>query len=96
MEDADWDIIIENRTVLVGDFNTHSPYWNPTCEHRQRAQRLENIIDRYGLIVNNDISVATRPKQTKGRSIDLILKTLDLGDFPAWTIEQDCATPSDH
>ena len=83
--------------MILGDFNAHSPYWNPGCEHRQRAGQLENIIDRYGLIVNNDTSIATRPKQTQGRSIiDLTLTTPDLEYLPAWTIDPEYATPSDH
>lgn len=41
--------------------------------------------------------VATRPKQTLSCSIiDLTLTTPDLGYLPAWTIDPDYATPSDH
>ena len=97
IDDVNWDAIITNRTLLLGDFNAHSPYWNPACQHRQRADRLEFIIDQYGLIVNNDTTVATRPKKSPGLSIiDLTLTTPDIGFLSAWTIDPDYATPSDH
>ncbi|KAI0998334.1 hypothetical protein K3495_g9861 [Podosphaera aphanis] len=97
IDDMSWDSVIENRTILLGDFNTHSPYWNPARQHRQRADGLESIIKRYDLIVNNDTTIATRPKQSPGLSIiDLTLTTPDIGLLPAWTIDPEYATPSDH
>lgn len=97
IEDVNWDVVIESRTIIVGDFNAHSPYWNPTCQRRQRAAQLEFIIDKYGLLINNDMTTATRPKQTPGCSIiDLTLTTPDLGFLHAWTIDPEYATPSDH
>lgn len=97
IEDVDWQKNIEGRTVLTGDFNAHSTYWNPECRRRERAEKLEALIDTYGLIVNNDTSIPTRPKQTAGRSIiDLTITTPALGYVAEWSIDPECATPSDH
>lgn len=76
IEDVDWQKIIEGRTVLTGDFNAHSTYWNPECRRRERAEKLEALIDTHCLIVNNDTLIPTRPKQTAGHSIiDLKITT---------------------
>lgn len=43
------------------------------------------------------MTTPTRPKQTSGCSIiDLTMSTPDLGYLPAWTIDPEYATPSDH
>ena len=97
IEDVSWDKVIEKRTLLVGDFNAHSPYWNSLCRRRIRADQLESIIDRHKLLVNNEMTTPTRPKQTSGCSIiDLTMSTPDLGYLPVWTIDPEYATPSDH
>lgn len=67
------------------------------CQQRQRAEGLETLIDEYGLIVNIDMTVATRPKQTSGRSIiDLTLTSSSLEYLPVWAIDPELANPSDH
>ncbi|POS88401.1 hypothetical protein EPUL_000062 [Erysiphe pulchra] len=57
IDDIDWKNVIKGRSIILGDFNAHSPYLNPACRHRQRADQLETIIDDYGLLVNNDTTV---------------------------------------
>lgn len=97
IQDVDWEKVIEGRTVLVGDFNAHSVYWNPDCTRRERAEDLEALIDKYELIVNNDTAVPTRPKNTAGHSIiDLTITTPALGFVASWSIDPEYATPSDH
>lgn len=97
IDDIDWNNVIKGRTIILGDFNAHSPYGNLACRHRLRADQLETIIDDYGLLVNNDTTMATRPKQTPGHSIiDLTLTIPELDYLPAWTIDPDYVTPSDH
>ncbi|KAI0996243.1 hypothetical protein K3495_g11936 [Podosphaera aphanis] len=97
IQDVDWETVIEGRTILVGDFNAHSIYWNPECRRRERAETLEALIDKYELIVNNDMAVPTRPKNTAGHSIiDLTITTPALGFVAAWSIDPEYATPSDH
>jgi len=61
---------------MLGDFNAHSVVWNPRALTRANAGPLETIIDTYRLFVNNDLDVATRPKNTLGNSIiDLAIST---------------------
>lgn len=89
--------MIEGRTVLAGDFNAHNTYWNLDCRRRERAEVLEMLINEYDLIINNDTTIPTRPKQTAGHSvIDLTIITLALGYVAGWLIDQEYATPSDH
>ena len=97
IQDVDWETVIEGRTILMGDFNAHSIYWNPECRRRERAETLEALIDKYELIVNNDMAVPTRPKNTAGHSIiDLTITTPALGFVAAWSIDPEYSTPSDH
>ncbi|POS82736.1 hypothetical protein EPUL_004709 [Erysiphe pulchra] len=87
----------DGRTVLAGDFNAHSTYWNPEYRRQERTEILEGLIDKYSLIINNDTLIPTRLKQTAGRSVtDLTFTTPVLGFVAAWTIDPEYATPSDH
>jgi hypothetical protein len=43
-----WDRIITGRgghAIICGDFNVHSPRWNPHCTERGDADFPESIID---------------------------------------------------
>lgn len=95
--DVNWSFIIENRTILLSDFNLHSLCWNPVCQQGQRAIGLKAIKDQFELIVNNDVTVATRPEQLPGLSIiELTLTTPDIGHLSVWTIDPEYTTPWDH
>lgn len=63
IQDAEWEKIIDGRTVLAGDFNAHSAYWNPECRRRERAEVLEAMIDKFNLIFNNNTSIPTWPQK---------------------------------
>jgi hypothetical protein len=83
--------------VLLGDFNAHSPAWNPLISRRNEAGPLEEIINEHNLILNNEPGAITRPgKGNKGSIIDLTFTTVELGPLELWAIETDCPTPSDH
>ena len=89
--------MIEGRCLLVGDFNAHSPLWNPLARARVNAGPLEDLIDEAGLYINNELGVPTRPKRTPGISIiDLALTTVSMGPLETWTIDQGHPTGSDH
>ena len=92
LEDVQWDQITKGRCLLVGDFNTHSPLWNPLVRARVNAGPLEDLIDKAGLYINDELGVSTQPKNTPGISIiDLALTTVSMGPLEAWTIgEEDC------
>ena len=81
----------------MGDFNAHSPLWNPLARARVNARPLENLIDEAGLYINNELGVSTRPKRTPGISIiDLALTTVSMGPLETWVIDQEHPTGSDH
>jgi hypothetical protein len=97
IEDVHWDSVLEGRCLLLGDFNAHSPLWNPQANARTNARLLEDLIERESLYINNTLGVPTRPKTTPGISIiDLSLTTVEMGPLEAWTVDEDHATGSDH
>lgn len=97
LEDVQWEQVIEGRCLLVGDFNAHSPLWNPLARARVNAGPLEDLIDKAGLHINNELGVSTRPKRTPGISIiDLSLTTASMGPLEMWTVDQEHPTGSDH
>jgi len=61
------------------------------------ARPLEDLIDKAGLYINNELGVSTRPKRTPGISIiDLALTTGSMGPLETWGIDQEHPTGSDH
>ena len=97
IEDVNWECLIRGRCLLLGDFNAHSPLWNPQARARANAAPLEALIERHDLYINNDLGTATRPKSTPGISIiDLALSNQGLGPLIMWAIDQDHPTGSDH
>ena len=70
---AQWDELVGKECILAGDFNAHSPVWNPRCVRRREHRFLEDLIDAHELTVLND-GRATRPAEGRGHSvIDLTL-----------------------
>lgn len=47
--DAAWDMILGGRTVLLSDFNVHSPQCNIPCGERRVAVGLETLIKIHDL-----------------------------------------------
>ena len=81
----------------MGDFNAHSPIWNPEITQRKNAAPLEEIIDQHSLYINNPLGEATHYKESPGLSIiDLALTTPSLESLQAWEIDKERATGSDH
>ena len=61
LEEVNWDRIIEGRCLILGDFNAHSPLWNPWAGTRNTAARLlHRLIETHGILINNDPGVLTR------------------------------------
>jgi hypothetical protein len=63
--DINWDPILRGRCLILRDFNAHSPLWNALNSIRKDAETLERLIDRYGLFINNELDVPTRPYKTR-------------------------------
>jgi hypothetical protein len=70
-----WDRIITGRgghTIICGDFNAHSPRWNPHCTERRNADFLESIIDQYELtVLNDETTTCSTPRSNLHSIIDL-------------------------
>jgi hypothetical protein len=96
IEDIRWEPVLRGRVILLGDFNAHSPAWDPLISSRTEAGPLEQIIEDYNLILNNEPGAITRPGKTRGSIIDLTFTTLDMGPLESWAVERDNPTPSDH
>ena len=53
-EQCRWEALLgegAGPALLVGDFNAHSPVWNPRCGPRRDARFLEDLIDTFSLMV---------------------------------------------
>jgi hypothetical protein len=96
----DWEGIMGPRTILAGDFNAHSPMWNPIMPPGKRTSSagfLEALIHKHDLTVWNDTQATFGRKGAGNHSIiDLTLTTPDLL-IEEWALEQDKeVTNSDH
>ena len=109
LTDVNWDPILRGRCLILGDFNAHSPVWNALNSTRKDAETLERLIDRYGLFVNNELDMPTRPYKTRVSQgatrgekepstsiIDLTISNEALGPLDSWEIGQPGLTTSDH
>lgn len=96
LEDINWSSVIQGRVLLAGDMNAHNPLWNLHCHQRQNASVLEEMIDEYGLLVNNEPGRSTRPLSQGISVIDLALTTAALGPLTLWEIPEEYPALSDH
>ncbi len=96
IEDFSWNIILQGRVLLLGDMNAHSPSWNPHCIRRQNSRPLEDLIDKYELIINNNTDYPTRPRSQGISIINLALSTASLGPLTLWEIPEEYPSVSDH
>ena len=96
IQDISWRQIIRGRVLIVGDVNAHSPMWNPHCRQKVNAGPLEELLESYELIVNNDTDFPTRPSSPGISIIDLALTSLELGPLRVWEILEEYPSLSDH
>lgn len=83
--------------LIIGDMNTHSPIWNPYCYTKKNAGPLEEPIDSYEVIINNNPDYATRQlSQESVPIIDLALESPDLSPLCMWEIPKKYLSLSDH
>ena len=59
IQDIPWRLVIRGRVLIIGDMNADSPMWNPHCRQNVNAGPLEELIESYELIVNNDTDFPT-------------------------------------
>lgn len=93
---VDMSRLIDSRTILAGDFNARSPAWDPWVSGRQHAGTVERLIERHGLIINNNDHQPTRCGRNCRSVIDLTLSTRGVGALINWEIDESLATTSDH
>lgn len=96
IDHLDLSRLIVGRTILAGDFNARSPAWDPWAVTRHNAGTVERLIERHGLIVNNEDYQPTRLGKNCKSIIDLTLSTQNVGALTSWGIDSDRATTSDH
>ena len=68
-----WRSIIRRRVLIVGDINMYSTIWNLYCRQLKNTSPLEELIEGFELIVNNDTDFPTRPSSQGISIIDLAL-----------------------
>lgn len=81
--------------MITGDMNAHSPVWNHHCHQRQNASVSGEMIDYYGLLVNNKPGSPTRPLRQGISVVDLALSPVALGPLNLWKIPEDYPALSD-
>jgi hypothetical protein len=74
---------LRGKVMLLGDFNAHSPLWDP-FQTRNNVGPLEDIIVKFGLILNNELGAITRPAEAVnsyylGFIINLTFTTPEIG-----------------
>ena len=81
---------------MLGDVNTYSPVWNLHCQRRQNAKFLEDLIEKFDLLINNKSGRTTRPASAGVSINDLALSTIELGFLTLWKIPKEYLSLSDH
>ncbi len=96
IQDISWRQVIRGQVLIIGDVNAHSLMWNPHCRQRINAGPLEELIESYELIVNNDTDFPTCPSSPGISIIDLAITSSDLGPLRVWEIPEEYPSLSDH
>ncbi len=88
---------LEANTVILGDFNTHHPWWDPLVPQSTNSSYLIDIIERYSLNLLNTPGEGTfyRPNMSIPSVLDLTFATQGIVDkIQDWQIIPDLG--SDH
>jgi ribonuclease HI len=88
---------IEPNSILLGDFNTHHPWWDPLARKSTNADDFVQWIEEKGLELINEPGIATffRPNLVRESVLDLILATKPIaGIIEDWQVLRDIG--SDH
>ena len=81
---------------MAGEFIAHSPRWNPHYRRKQNATFLEDVIEQFRLLVNNEPGRATRFLSREISVIDLAFFSTQLGVLMLWEIPEEHPSLSDH
>jgi endonuclease/exonuclease/phosphatase family metal-dependent hydrolase len=95
LEIGNWNEIIDNHTILAGDFNAHDPLWG---SHKTKdSSHIKNLIEQYKLKICNNFQPTRMGYDNQQPSI--IDLTLTAGPtINNWTTldDNEYHTPSDH
>ncbi len=81
IQDISWGLIMQEQVLILGDINVYSFMWNLHCRQSIKAGLLEELIESYELIVNNDTEFPIRPSSLGISIIDLALTSPDLSSL---------------
>lgn len=81
---------------MAGNFNVHSSIWNFYCHKRQNATILEELIDQFGLLINNKPERATCLLSKEISVTNLALSTTELRSLILWKIPEEYPSLSNH
>jgi ribonuclease HI len=95
IKETQWERVLQGRVIFLGDFNARSQLWDPNGKG-ENAKDLEEIIEKFGLILNNDTRVFTREQGKSKSVIDLAFTTPQLGLLETWITLEESQIPSDH
>ena len=86
----------KEKWIILGDFNSHSPFWDSTCTKVTHPRFLENIVDSPLVFLNNgNITRIPDVATHKPSAIDLSFVTSNLALDFKWQIGED-TLGSDH
>jgi hypothetical protein len=90
-----WNDIIDNRTILAGDFNVHDPLWG--SHKRKDSSHITNLIEQHELKICNNFQ-PTRMGYDNQRPSIIDLTLTASPTVNNWTTldEDEYYTPSDH
>ena len=94
LQDIEWQAILQERALIVNDFNAHSHVWNLKCTRRLNATQLKESIEKHDLLINNELNKFTR--LVNRAMINLILIIVKLKSLILWSIFENYSFSFDH
>ena len=88
---------VYTSSILLGDFNTHHPWWDPLAQKSNRAEELVDWLEQQSLTLQNTPGIGTlyRPNLVRESVLDLTFTTSSLASrISDWQILQEIG--SDH
>jgi hypothetical protein len=83
---------VDTSSVLLGDFNTHHPWWDPLAQKSQRAEELVEWLEQQNLSLHNTPGTGTfyRPNLVRESVLDLTFTTSAIASCVSdWQIIKD-------
>lgn len=82
--------------LIVGDMNANNLMWNLHYCQKQNASPLEEVIEIYEFLINNDTNFLSCLGSWGVSIINLVLTSPDLGLLWVWEIPEEYLFLSDH